>query len=113
MISVAVRLSPDNLIGALDCSGHAGFSWKGTDLVCAAFTILLRTFVRTCERLPEAGFQVREDRSGSFRLQFDSVPSDNVEQFRGSCWFFLQGVDDLARDFPEQVSISYSQASGR
>jgi hypothetical protein len=107
MIEVSVGLSADNLVRDLNCSGHAGFAIKGTDIVCASFTLMLRTFVRTCESYPETVFKVVSDAEGDFKLQFDEVP--RTEFFRGVCWYFLRGLDDLSRDFPGQVNISYQE----
>jgi uncharacterized protein YsxB (DUF464 family) len=113
MIAVSVTLSPDKVIRELHCTGHAGFALKGTDIVCSAFTLLLRTLARTWESSPEVEFQVLADDEGVFHIRTKADPVVGLEAFRGSCWFFLRGLDDLSRDFPEQITISYQQASGR
>ncbi len=111
MIAVSVGLSPDNLVRDLHCTGHAGFAIKGSDIVCAAFTLMLRTFVRTCESSPEARFRVLVDSEGEFKLQLDEAPRN--DSFKGVCWFFLRGLDDLSRDFPRQITISYQETLER
>ncbi len=77
--------------GELRCSasGHAGFSKKGSDIACAAVTILLRTAMQVL--------------CGDARIEFESsVPSrsapDSEEIPRGELAFSARVKEGLALD---------------
>jgi uncharacterized protein YsxB (DUF464 family) len=110
---VSVALSLEGVIAELVAEGHAGMALKGSDIVCSAFTILLRTFARTVEACSGVGFTVREDGSGRFHLVVTDVGSVVAEQYRGWCEFLLRGFEDLKGDAPLSVRIEYGRHSGR
>jgi len=113
MITVSVSLSPEGVIGKLMAEGHAGFALKGKDIVCSAFTVLLRTFARTVEASPEVVWTVTEDAPGRFQMAVSSVSFEMTEQYRGWCEFLLRGLEDLKGDEPLRVRIKYGNYSGR
>jgi hypothetical protein len=113
MITATVVLSSEGVIGELAAAGHAGFALKGADIVCSAFTVLLRTFARTLEAAPGVAWSVHGDDPGRFHLTVTGVESGIAEQYRGWCEFLLRGFEDLAGDEPLRVSIQYGSDSGR
>lgn len=112
MITVSVVLSSEGVIEELVAEGHAGSAPKGADLVCAAFTALLRTFARTVEAAPGVDWLVR-DEGGRFSLVVQGVSPGIAEQYRGWCEFLLRGFEDLKGDDPRWVRIEYGSSSGR
>ena len=113
MIEVSVALSVEGVIAQLVAVGHAGMALKGSDIVCSAFTVLLRTFARTVEACPRVEWTVREDGSGRFHLVVTGVGPAAAEQYRGWCEFLLRGLEDLKGDAPLAVRIEYGRDSGR
>jgi hypothetical protein len=113
MIEVAVALSSEGVIGELVAEGHAGYAPRGADIVCSAFTVLLRTFSRTVEASPGVAWSVREDVPGRFHLVVEGVSPSVAEQYRGWCEFLLRGLEDLAGDAPARIRIEYGSHSGR
>jgi uncharacterized protein YsxB (DUF464 family) len=113
MIDVSVTLSEEGVIENLMAEGHAGFALKGTDIVCAAFTILLRTFARAVEASPGVTWTARDDDPDRFRLAVTGVSSESAEKYRGWCEFLLRGLEDLKGDDPSRVRIEYGIHSGR
>jgi len=113
MIKVSIVLSEEGAIGELVAEGHAGFALRGADIVCSAFTVLLRTFVRTIEASPGVAWTVKGDDPGLFHVTVKGVMPATVEHYRGWCEFFLRGLEDLAGDEPRRVQISYGSHSGR
>lgn len=112
MIRVSVVLSLEGVIEELVAEGHAGSAPKGADLVCAAFTALLRTFARTVEATPGVAGAM-QDEGGRFSLVVRGVSPGVTEQYRGWCEFLLRGFEDLRRDDPRWVRIDYGSSSGR
>jgi hypothetical protein len=113
MIRVSVSLSDEGVIGSLVVEGHAGFALKGTDIVCSAFTILLRTFARSVEASSGVTWEARDAGPGRFQLAVTAVMPTAAEQYRGWCEFFLRGLGDLSGEQPQQVQIVYGPMSGR
>ncbi len=113
MIRVSISLSDEGVIGSLMAEGHAGFGLKGTDIVCSAFTVLLRTFARSVEASTGLTWEARDAGPGKFRLAVTAVMPAAAEQYRGWCEFFLRGLEDLAGEQPQQVQIEYGPRSGR
>jgi len=113
MIRVSVSLSEEGVIGSLVAEGHAGFGLKGTDIVCSAFTILLRTFARSVEASSGITWKASDAGPGKFRLTVAAVVPAAAEQYRGWGEFFLRGLEDLAGEQPQQVQIEYGPRSGR
>jgi len=113
MIEVSIILSSEGVVGELVAEGHAGFALRGSDIVCSAFTVLLRTFARTIEASSGVVWSVLNDGSGRFHLVVSRVLPDAAEQFRGWCEFVLRGFEDLAQEYPGEVRIQYGSHSGR
>ena len=113
MIEVSVALSEEGVIGKLEAKGHAGFALAGADIVCSAFTVLLRTFARTVEASPGITWTVLGDDPGRFHLVVTGVSRGFAEQYRGWCEFLLRGFEDLKGDEPLRVRIEYGSHSGR
>lgn len=113
MITVSVALSDEGVIEELHAEGHAGFGLRGTDIVCSAFTVLLRTFARTIEASHKVAWTVLADDSDRFHLAVTGVEPEAAQQYRGWCEFVLRGFEDLAGDEPRRVRIEYGSFSGR
>ncbi|MCH5282801.1 MAG: ribosomal-processing cysteine protease Prp [Treponema sp.] len=84
--------------GGLRCSasGHAGFAEKGSDIVCAAVTVLLRTAMRLLSKDAQIEFAT-------------SLPlcseSDLEESRRGELSFSARVREDLALDEKSSAKI--------
>ena len=113
MITVSVILSAEGVIAELVAEGHAGFALKGTDIVCSAFTVLLRTFARTVEATPGVVWSVRGDDPGRFHMVIEGVGPEVAPLYRGWCEFLLRGFEDLRGDVPRLIRIEYGRNSGR
>ena len=113
MIEVSVALSSEGVIGKLVAVGHAGFAPRGEDIVCSAFTVLLRTFVRTVEASDEVAWTVEDDVPGRFRMVVKGVSPSAAGQYRGWCEYLLRGLGDLQGDEPGRIRIQYGSDSGR
>jgi len=113
MIEVTVILSSEGVVEELVAVGHAGYAPRGTDIVCSAFTVLLRTFVRTVEASAEVSWTVEDDGPGRFQMVVTRVGPGVTGQYRGWCDFFLRGLGDLQGDEPGMVRIEYGRDSGR
>ena len=113
MIQVSVALSDEGVIGELAAVGHAGFAPRGSDIVCSAFTVLVRTFARSVEAAPGVVWNVVRDDDERFQLAVTGVDPETAARFRGWCEFLLRGLEDLQAEEPRRVRIEYGKLSGR
>ena len=109
MITVVVGLdSSENLVFA-EASGHAGVGTRGTDIVCSAVTILLRTTMTT---LAGYGPAIETTTAGRGSLSFRVTAfSEGDEPFlRYAARFLREGLESLEREYPEAVALSFVSA---
>jgi uncharacterized protein len=110
VIRARLSLDADGAIAGFSASGHADKAARGTDIVCAAFTVLARTAYRSLEALPGIGLRGEAERPGV--LDF-SVPTPARDKGRavGIADFLATGLADLAREYPDAVAVSIERYS--
>lgn len=89
-------------------TGHAGFAKKGSDIVCAAESSLLRTAIEVLESTQ--ALTVKKDVSTRGRLAFlveCEYPVDPEIRGRLKCTadFLRTGFSDLALEYPDNVQM--------
>ena len=90
--------------------GHSGYGKKGTDIVCSAISILVRTAIQTLEELE--GVCVKSDLSTrgmvDFRVEQTEFGEKTDAELRFAGKFLEKGFSSLASEYPENV-ILYKQ----
>ena len=112
MIGAHVDLSEEQVITKIVVKGHAGYSLKGSDIVCAGVTVLLRTFVGLVRAEPYIVVHWLKESEGDVEFSVTAVKA-HPERYEGWCWYFLRGLEDLAKEFPEYLKLSYGHWKGR
>lgn len=89
--------------------GHAGYAPEGSDIVCAAASVLAFTLIEAIVSLDQKGFLERLYRSvekGSIQLDFTVKPSgrDKAEAILSAV---AGGYALLGDNFPEYVEAEY------
>ena len=97
-------LSARGTLRGFDADGHAGADRAGRNIACAAATTLLRTAGRLCaERsLALAGGAAAP---GEMRLLLGPSADADAEWLRGMTDFLLRGLNDLAQEFPRDITV--------
>jgi len=113
MIRISVALSKEGVIERLEVAGHSGFAIQGADVVCAAATVLLRTFARNVEAEARFVWDSPPSVEGEFQMTLTEVPREQEKIYEGWCWFLLRGFEDLQRDFPDHVTLAYTESFRR
>ena len=105
MIRARVVLDERGELLSFSASGHAGRFLCGRDVVCAAFSVLVRTAYRALEALP--GIELRGEAEGPGRLDFAVLsPALGTEKAAGIADFLLTGLGDLAREYPDAMALT-------
>lgn len=110
MIRARLSLDEAQCIAGFSASGHAGSAPRGSDIACAAFTALARTAYRSLEGLP--GIELRGRAGGRGELDFEVArKSSDPGRARGIADFLAIGLGDLARDYPDALSLTIEHVS--
>jgi uncharacterized protein len=105
VIRARVVLDREGRITGFDAAGHAESASRGSDIVCAAFTVLARTAYRALESLPGIELKGIAPEPGS--LSFVVIQhAAKAERAVGIADFLVTGMSDLARENPGAVAFS-------
>jgi len=109
LLRVQIQLTRAGVIRSIRAQGHAGYAPSGSDIVCAAATALLRAAARTFER--KAGIVVTggAERRGEMALDVISIADGVSEWAAGASETVVQGLADIAAEFPDAVSVEIEQ----
>lgn len=95
------------LFKSLSASGHAGFSTKGMDIVCAGISILLDTAMEVL--LKTEGIVLEKEIACRGKLAFHVAGFESVvsveERLKCIADFIRQGINSLAKDYPAYVLL--------
>jgi uncharacterized protein len=107
MTSVLLVRSGTGVLRFCRADGHADFAAAGTDIVCSAVTILLRTVMQTLSETPgvklEADTSTRGTLSFSVCVEKPSPETDVRLVYAGD--FLEQGIKSLEDEYPVNVKL--------
>ncbi|MEM5948905.1 ribosomal-processing cysteine protease Prp [Spirochaetia bacterium 38H-sp] len=107
MIFVRLYLQ-DGLIKRIESAGHASAS-EGVSIPCAGVSLVLRTAGRLINKVPAAKLDVRANKEGEFFLDVLSPERLSRDWYSGVSSYILQALEDLVRDFPDQIKLSVEE----
>ncbi len=88
-------------------NGHAGFSQRGSDIVCAAISVLLRTAMQVLSH--DENVLLTADASERGTLAFSAeVKTESLEteaQLKCIADFIRTGVSSVCKEYPEYVQL--------
>ncbi len=105
MIRFALHWKGD-LITGFECTGHAGFAQAGSDIVCAAVSILTTTCANALETVAGLKPQVKAS-SGRMTL---SLPDGGGHDAQVILKAMRQGLKDLTDAYPDYLLLKENQA---
>ncbi|MDR2404704.1 MAG: ribosomal-processing cysteine protease Prp [Spirochaetaceae bacterium] len=105
MVRIEVVLDEEGLLVSCGVSGHAGAGPRGSDVVCAAVSVLVRAAVRTLSG--REGIRVRGDapERGAFWLETDYSAAGR-ERLSAVGAFLLEGLRSVTESYPEYCRMS-------
>ena len=112
MIKIEVVLDQNGILRACKARGHAKAGKAGTDIVCAAVTVLMRTALSTLSDREGITIRtIREDDApepGLIWLEADYTAEGKDFLFAAGA-FLTQGLRSVAEEFPECCSFKLFQ----
>lgn len=106
MIVARVVLDDRGTISRFEATGHALFAPFGSDMVCAAVSVLARSAYEALAALPESRLEVTAPERGSLEFRMQELPDDMVGRARGIADFLVTGLSGLERDYPGSVRLT-------
>ncbi|MCR4627899.1 MAG: ribosomal-processing cysteine protease Prp [Treponema sp.] len=110
MTSIHLVCRPNGVLKSCRAEGHSGYGKKGTDIVCSAISILVRTALQTLEDLE--GVCIESDLTTRGIVDFCVKQTEFSETINAELAFaqkFLEnGFSSLVSEYPENV-ILYKQ----
>jgi uncharacterized protein YsxB (DUF464 family) len=100
---------------AARAAGHAGYGSRGSDIVCAAVTVLLRTAAETLETSEGLTVTPLEVAEGllAFTAEFaGGADVRTAERLKTAGDFLAAGLGSLAREFPDCVRFTERGEAG-
>lgn len=105
MVTVIVSLDEAGIVREMTAEGHAlGFA-KGENPVCAAVTVLVRTYLRWIEIGGIESVEGKAPKSGVLYASVGKPCRERESLFQGASQFLLTGLSDLHETFPRQCSL--------
>ena len=105
MITASAVVDDRLCLVSLQVNGHADFAERGSDIVCSAVSILVRTAGRILLSQLKNNCEYDSDGKGSFRLEVLKTIEGKWDWIRGITEFLLNGLSDLEKDFPAFVKL--------
>ncbi|WP_343209066.1 ribosomal-processing cysteine protease Prp [Anaerolentibacter hominis] len=93
MITVTMFRNSDQVFTGFQAEGHAGYEDYGSDIVCAAVSVLTINAVNSIEALTEDSFQVKNREDGFLYLRLDDGFGEKSELLLNSLYLGLQDVE--------------------
>ena len=105
MVTIKAVLDKDGILRSCKASGHAGAGRAGSDIVCAAVSVLLRTAADTLSG--REGINVRCDAPEPGFLNMETEYTAEGKDFLFAAGeFLMNGLKSVAEEFPKNCKLA-------
>jgi uncharacterized protein YsxB (DUF464 family) len=105
LVEIEAVLEDDGTLRACKASGHAGAGKAGTDIVCAAISVLMRTALSVLSG--RKGITVRGGAPEKGRLWLEADYDAEGRDFLFAAGVFLiEGLKSVAQEYPKNIKLS-------
>ena len=107
MVTIEAIVDKDGILRSCRADGHAGAGKAGTDIVCAAVSVLMRTALKTLSN--KKGITIRGDapQPGAFLLEAD-YQAEGKDFLYAAGVFLTDGLRSVAEEYPENCRFIIS-----
>jgi uncharacterized protein YsxB (DUF464 family) len=105
VITIRIKQDERGCIRKCDAKGHSLLNDHGSDILCAAVTILLRTVSRVLYTDRGIGFKGNVPGTGNLGFMVKWIPEPKVARMQGISDFLMRGLKDLEADYPGRLKI--------
>ena len=101
MIRLSLYRAGEAITG-FECKGHAGYAEEGSDIVCAAVSVLTTTCVNALESV--AGVKAKVEIADGYMKAL--LSDDKSHDAQVILRFLRQGLSDLAEQYPRYLRLT-------
>ena len=107
MTTVTLSYGKNGALKKCQANGHAHFSKKGNDIVCAAVTVLIRTAMQVLSHNENVLMIADASTRGNLSFTVEAKSEDSVTETQLICIgdFLRTGILALTKEFPENVIL--------
>ena len=107
MIEIEAVLEEDGTLRACKASGHAGVGKAGTDIVCAAVSVLMRTALTVLSGRKGITVRYGAPEKGQLWLEVDYEAEGKDFLFAAGV-FLIEGLRSVVQEYPKNCKMSFS-----
>jgi len=104
LIEIEAVLDEDGILRSCKASGHAGAGKTGSDIVCAAVSVLMRTAVRALSNREGVTVRYEAPEPGLLFLEADYTGGRDFLFAAGV--FLIEGLASVAEEYPENCRLT-------
>ena len=103
MIRITIYRNEDRVVERFTCTGHAGYSEYGTDIVCASISVLVINTINSIETFTSVAYVCEADEeTGDIDFQFtDEISSDAALLIES----MILGLKEIQNDYGKKFLI--------
>ena len=105
MIQAELVLDEAGLLSSCRVSGHAGAGKQGSDIVCAAVSVLTRTLLRVLSGRDDISIRGSVPQRGDFFVEVEYSPEGRVFLAAAGS-FLMEGLLSVSEEFPANLKLS-------
>lgn len=105
MITIIIKQDDRGCIRKCDAEGHSLLANQGSDILCAAVTILLRTVSRVLHTDKGIGFKINAPETGKLGFIVKWIPESKISRMQGISDFLMFGLKDLEAEYPGRLKL--------
>jgi uncharacterized protein YsxB (DUF464 family) len=109
MVRIEAVLDDAGLLRSCLVQGHAGAGSRGSDIVCAAVSVLARTALQVLSRREGITIRGEAPERGLIRMEIDYAATGK-EFLSATGAFLLEGLESVAGEYPDYCSIHITRA---
>ena len=94
MIKACVSLK-ENKYNGFTCSGHAGYGYKGNDIVCAAVSTLVINTANAIEKFTDCNFK-SENKGDEIVYKFNDIPDEKASLLMDT---LVLGLKEIQKEY--------------
>jgi len=104
VIQADVVLDGEGLLRSCRVQGHAGAGRRGSDIVCAAVSVLTRTLVRVLSGRKDITIRGDIPEQGIFYLETEYTP-EGRDFLAAAGAFVIEGLTSVSGEFPDYCKV--------
>ena len=110
MIEIEAALETDGTLRSCKASGHAAAGKTGTDIVCAAVSVLMRTAIGILSGRKGIALRCGAPEKGQLWLEAD-YNADGKEFLSAAGVFLIEGLKSVAQEYPKNCKVTIKNFS--